>query len=160
MKAKTKCIIGAAVVGIVVLICSVGDSERTVDQYKRDQIAEFNAKVSTWINDRNPIVQNVEQRHGTVTVKNVQVVSYDIQTVDHGNIVYGEGENVAQHELILRFWWDGIFHTNGHTDIGFIFDKDGNLLKRWTAETDAMIDFEDPDLWYEIGFALGTLLVL
>lgn len=69
-----------------------------------------------------------------------------------------DGRNISEHKLVLRFWWDGIIHANGHTDIGFVVDKDGKCVKTWTDDTDALIDLDDPDFWYGVGYALGSML--
>ena len=153
------------IAGIVLFVlclksCVSSDADLTVDQYTQKRIEEISSKVSSWAKDRPKAVRDVEERHGTVTVKDVQVKFYNVQTIDGGNVVYGGGENISEQKLVLRFWWDGILHTDGHTDIGFLLNKDDKCLKTWTVETDAIFDREDPDFWYDIGFALGALLAL
>ena len=53
------------------------------------------------------VVQYVENKHGTVTVKDVQVKLYKVLTVDGGNVVRSGGKNIFEQTLVLRFWWDG-----------------------------------------------------
>lgn len=153
------------IAGIVLFVlclksCVSSDADLTIDQYTQKQIEEISSEVSSWAKDRPNVVQYVENKHGTVTVKDVQVKLYKVQTVDGGNVVRSGGKNIFEQTLVLRFWWDGKLHTGGHTDIGFLLDKEGTCLKTWTAETDAIFDREDPDCWYDIGFALGALLAL
>lgn len=133
-------------------------SSVTVAQYTQKQIEALSSEVAAWGTERPKIVEYVEDKHGTVTVKNVQVKQFSIQTIDGGDLVYGDGKNISEYRLVLRFWWDGIIHENGHTDIGFVIDKDGNCVKTWTDDTDALIDLEDPDFWYGVGAALGSML--
>lgn len=139
-------------------IAAGGDGSVTVAQYTQKQIEDLSSEVASWGTKRPEIVKRVEDKHGTVTVKNVQVKHFSIQTVDGGNLVHGDGENISEYKLVLRFWWDGIIHENGHTDIGFVLDNDGKCVKTWTDDTDALIDLEDPNFWYGVGAALGSML--
>ena len=139
-------------------IADGGDSSVTVAQYTQKQIDDLSSEVASWGTKRPEIVKRVEAKHGTVTVKNVQVKHFSIQTIDGGNFVHGDGENISEYKLVLRFWWDGIIHENGHTDIGFVIDNDGKCVKTWTDDTDALIDLEDPNFWYGVGAALGSML--
>lgn len=135
-----------------------GGGPVAVSQYTQKQIEDLSSEVASWATKRPEIVRRVEGKHGTVTVKSVQVKHFSIQTVDGGNLVYGDGENISEYKLVLRFWWDGIIHENGHTDIGFVINKAGECVKTWTDDTDALIDLEDPDFWYGVGAALGSML--
>ena len=162
-------IIITAIFVISLALSFSGDSDDTVSgegtddyvavaQYVQKQIEDFSPEVASWATRRPDIVKRVEEKHGTVTVKNVEIKHYSVQTVDGGNLVRGDGGNISEHKLVLRFWWDGIIHENGHTDIGFVINREGKCVKTWTDDTDALIDLEDPNFWYGVGAALGSML--
>ena len=153
------------VLTVIVALCfwflsSCIRKKKSLEVYEQDKIRELTHEVSAWPSTRPSIVESIEAKHGTVTVKKVEVEHFSVQTIDGGRVVYGDGDNLSEYKLILRFWWDGILHEDGHTDVGFIFDKDGEPVKSWTEESDALLDLDDPEFWGSLGYAIGTLLAL
>lgn len=147
---------GLAIVVLVLLfaICS-GPSRKppeTIEDARTQAIAFFNEELS---NPNCEVRKRIENAHLTVTVKSAYVVRCEMETLDGSNLVGEDGENIRSMMVLLRFEWEG-WIDKGYTDLRVDFDM---LNKRASSRIDyttAMINAEDPELWYDVGYLLGA----
>ena len=131
--------------------------QQTISEYTQQLINAIKEEVDTWARTRPDIVQAIEKKHGTVTVDAVDLRSLDVRTYDNSGFVRNDLGNVGSVEFVIRFWWDGIFHQDGHTDVEFVLVPKGDEVefrKCSVIDTDALINLDDPAFWAEVGAML------
>ena len=159
-----------AVIGIIISSCKgERDSENsideqaqpqhqmTVEEYRRECIQSVKNAIAPWVRTRPEIVLAIERKHGTVTVDQIDLKSLYVHTYDNTGFIQNDESNVESVELVIRFWWDGIFHQDGHTDVQFVLVPQGDdcdCRKCCVVETDALIDLDDPAFWAGVGAML------
>lgn len=158
------------VIGIIIALCGrKSGSEQepkgpdqtprlvTVEAYTRNAILEVKNAIAPWVRTRPDIVTAIEKKHGTVTVDRIDLKSLYVHTYDNSGIIEDDESNIESIEFVIRFWWDGIFHQDGHTDVQFILvpqGEDYECRKCCVVETDALIDLDDPAFWAGVGAML------
>lgn len=161
-------VVAAAIAGFCIIFssygCRKGNNDDpislprlTVEQYRLQCIKDIKAEIDTWARTRPEIVQLIESKHGTVTVDWVDLKSLYVHTYDNTGVMQDDASNVESIEYVIRFWWDGIFHQDGHTDVQFVFVPHGDDMecrKCCVVDTDALIDLDDPTFWATVGAML------
>jgi|GEM_PF-1179389 len=144
---------------IIVGVLDGGTSEITVAEFREAAEKEFNAALSSSNHD---LRRRVENAHKTVTVHSAYVSDLRIITKDGSNNAGIEGNNIRRINLEITTRWDGILHKNGYTVVGIEIE---NISDKWKVtnagiiRTDAVINTEDPNFWYEVGAAAALLLL-
>ena len=158
-----------ALFGVICLVAAIFEDEEaaayesetcTVEQFRTYVEREINREL---VKKDHPIAKRIESAHGTVTVKRLYVSDVQVETKDGSNIVGAEGKNIRSFSVAITSIWDGVFHKDGRTVLGILFeDVNGKIevTKAQIIATDAMVNMEDPDFWYNVGFGIGTLLAL
>lgn len=158
-------IFGIASVLIVVILLFAGATGdvfgggQTVAEFREAAEKEFNAALASPDHD---LRRRVENAHKTVNVHSAYVSDLRITTKDGSNNAGVEGNNIRRINLEITTRWDGIFHKNGYTVIGIEIENISGEWKVTSAgitRTDAMINTEDPNFWYEVGAAAALLLL-
>lgn len=134
-------------------------SEQTVAEFRETAEKEINAALSSSDHD---LRRRVENAHKTVTVHSAYVSDLRLTTKDGSSNAGVDGNNIRRINLEITTRWDGIFHKNGYTVIGIEIENISGEWKVTSAgitRTDAMINTEDPNFWYEVGAAAALLLL-
>ena len=103
-----------------------------------------------------PFRKRIEDAHGTVTVSHAYVLKCDVMTTDGSD----KAKNISLVTVTIRFNWDGIVHKGGTTDLEVDLTADGKYARSRIVRTDAMVNMEDKDFWYDVGYGIGALLAL
>lgn len=135
----------------------VRQAEITVDDVRREIVTSLNTALS---NQSCPLRKRIEDAHGTVTVSHAHVLKCDITTVDGSDKAGVDHANISLITVIIRFNWDGIIHKDGTTDLEVNLTADGNCTRARIVRTDAMVNTEDPDFWYDVGKGIAVGLSL
>lgn len=135
------------------MIWPSGNGEKTIGEVRREFVATLNTELS---NRSCPIIKRIEDAHGTVTVSRAYVLKCDITTIDGSN----KADAISLIRMTIRFNWDGIIHQGGTTDLELDLTADGKCTRSRIIRTDALINMEDPDFWYNVGAGIGALLAL
>lgn len=126
----------------------------TVEDVRREIVSGVN----NGLNDPNhPIRKIVENAHLTVDVKNAYVLKCEIDTLDGSANAGRNCDNISQIKLTIRLVWDGIFHFNGKTDFETVYSSTGELVSAGIVQTDALVNTEDPEFWFDVGYVIGEL---
>ena len=59
-----------------------------------------------------------------------------------------------------HFNWYGIIHKGGTTDLEVDLTADGKCTRSRIVRTDAMVNMEGENFWYNVGYGIGALLAL
>ena len=157
------CFLMAIIVGGVILAGFFGPGggdQYTVNWYREKMERELNETLSQ---QDNSVTKKVEAAHGTVTVKQAYVSDLVIKTKDGSNIAGKHGENIRNIGCSVTTRWDGVFHKNGTTVVRITWENINGQFQVTSAKiihTDALVNMEDPNFWYEVGGMIGLLLVL
>ena len=100
--------------------------------------------------------KRIEDAHGTVTVSHAYVLKCDVTTTDGSD----KAKNISLVTVTIRFNWDGIIHKGGTTDLEVDLTADGKCTRSRIVRTDAMVNMEDENFWYNVGYGIGALLAL
>ena len=102
--------------------------------------------------------RRIESAHVTVSVHSAYVVRCDITTFDGTDRVGHDHSNIAQISYLVRFEWAGILDT-GYTDLRVVYDYQNERVTKSEIEyTTALINTEDTEFWWNVGYTIGTLL--
>ena len=153
------CIV-AAICAIIFASCDACQTV-TVSEYE----AKCRKKIDSELTSRNHSVRRrIEDAHITVDVKYAEVSFIKCQTYDGSNDAGGkEGRNIKNVRMQITAVWDGVFHRNGQTVFEMILAKTPN--GKWQVQngeivkTDALVNLEDPNFWFDVGVIIGTLLI-
>ena len=127
---------------------------------KTEVIAEITTDFRECLQKKpNPFFQAVEQAHGTVTATGGSVRRISVETIDGGDFVGVNGENIGLITIVLRITWDGIIHKNGYTDISADYDcHTQQVSNAKIVETNALISPQNIESFLQ-GF-IGGLFML
>ena len=173
-KWKKICIVLVAIIAIAGLCIAIsscggnggtgagGDSPQptrrvTIAEYEQELIKNVKANTAPWVRTRPEIVLAIERKHGTVTVDGVDLKTLAVHTYDNTGFIQDDESNVESIEFVIRFWWDGIFHQDGHTDVLFVLVPSGDEMECRqcrVVDTDALVDLDDPAFWAGVGTML------
>ena len=135
----------------------IAPHRQTVEEFRQEVITSLNAELAK---SDCPAWKRIEEAHGTVTVYSAKVKSITVDTLDGSNYA-DEGRNVSTVTMELEFHWDGIIHRGGTTILEIVYDEQADkLLRAEITYSDAMINIEDPNFWYNVGLVLGTAMAL
>lgn len=129
------------------------EAEMTVEEVRHKIVDTFNEQLSS---STCPVRKRIEDAHGTVTVSHAYVLKCDVTTTDGSD----KAKNISLVTVTIRFNWDGIIHKGGTTDLEVDLTADGNCARSRIVRTDAMVNMEDKDFWYDVGWGIGALLAL
>lgn len=130
-----------------------GKGEMTVEEVRHKIVDTFNEELSS---STCPVRKRIEDAHGTVTVSHAYVLKCDVMTTDGSD----KAKNISLVTVTIRFNWDGIVHKGGTTDLEVDLTADGKCTRSRIVRTDAMVNMEDKDFWYDVGYGIGALLAL
>ncbi len=136
-----------------------GSNVQTVEEYQQECIESLNKELQ---DPKNPVIQRIENAHGTVKVTSAQVSYCKASTIDGTNNAGKNGSNISALQIQITTRWDGIFQKNGYTVFFMDFDTNHgklNLRNAGITETNALVNTEDPDFWYGVGYLTGALLL-
>ena len=125
----------------------------TVEEVRHKIVDTFNEELSS---STCPVRKRIEDAHGTVTVSHAYVLKCDVMTTDGSD----KAKNISLVTVTIRFNWDGIVHKGGTTDLEVDLTADGKCARSRIVRTDAMVNMEDKDFWYDVGYGIGALLAL
>lgn len=129
------------------------EGEMTVEEVRHKIVDTFNEELSS---STCPVRKRIEDAHGTVTVSHAYVLKCDVMTTDGSD----KAKNISLVTVTIRFNWDGIVHKGGTTDLEVDLTADGKCARSRIVRTDAMVNMEDKDFWYHVGYGIGALLAL
>lgn len=155
--------LGIAVVAVLCVIFklltgSPKAEKRTVDECRMELMEELNKELNDPASDvRTAFDSRIVAAHLTVTVKSARVVRIDIETVDGNDWVGKDEENIRTLVMLLRFEWEGFF-DKGYTDLKIDYDVVNERMEAKIDYTTAFLNTEDPELWIDLGFLIGSCL--
>ena len=153
-------IIGGIILAIFLCIYFFSESEySTIPELREAFISDVNEAL---MDPNNEIRKRIESAHKTVTVKKAYISSCTIRTIDGSNNTGKNYSNIAEVDFTVHTAWDGVFHKNGYTDLQIVLDchnGEVNVKKAGIVDTNAWVNTEDPEFWYAVGVAVGTLLL-
>ncbi|MCL2742377.1 MAG: hypothetical protein FWE67_00845 [Planctomycetaceae bacterium] len=126
----------------------------TTEAYRQTVIREINGYLQNESDERR---RYIEFAHQTVTVTSATVTSCQIETLDGSNNAGYEGKNVSRVTYEITAYWDGVFHKQGHSVLKIVSDVQNGKSTAKIIKTDAVVNIEDPNFWYEAGFAAGVI---
>ena len=130
---------------------------RTVSDYKAEVVKDINEELSK---TDSKLRKRIEDAHLTVKVRSTEIVRCDITTVDGSEKVGRNDSNIDKVSMLIRFNWEGII-DKGYTDLCIEYDvHNKRLLKSEIDHTTALVNIENPSFWYDVGYLIGTALVL
>ena len=129
------------------------EAEMTVEEVRHKIVDTLNEELSS---STCPFRKRIEDAHGTVTVSHAYVLKCDVMTTDGSD----KAKNISLVTVTIRFNWDGIVHKGGTTDLEVDLTADGKCARSRIVRTDAMVNMEDEDFWYNVGYGIGALLAL
>ena len=129
------------------------EAEMTVEEVRHKIVDTLNEELSS---STCPLRKRIEDAHGTVTVSHAYVLKCDVMTTDGSD----KAKNISRVTVTIRFNWDGIVHKGGTTDLEVDLTADGKCARSRIVRTDAMVNMEDEDFWYNVGYGIGALLAL
>lgn len=130
-----------------------GKGEATVEEVRHKFVDTLNEELSS---STCPFRKRIEDAHGTVTVSHAYVLKCDVTTTDGSD----KAKNISLVTVTIRFNWDGIIHKGGTTDLEVDLTADRKCTRSRIVRTDAMVNMEDKDFWYDVGYGIGALLAL
>lgn len=130
-----------------------GKGEMTVAEVRHKIVDTLNEELSS---STCPFRKRIEDAHGTVTVSHAYVLKCDVTTTDGSD----KAKNISLVTVTIRFNWDGIVHKGGTTDLEVDLTADGKCTRSRIVRTDAMVNMEDENFWYNVGYGIGALLAL
>ena len=142
----------------LLIFYSCGSSPQTLEEYQQECIQSMNKALQ---DPNNAIKQRIESAHKTVVVTSAHVTRCEATTIDGSNNAGVDGSNIASLKLNIMTRWDGMIHKNGYTVFSIEYDLSGGEYKVKNAgiiETNALVNTEDPEFWYAVGYAAGYLL--
>jgi len=74
----------------------------------------------------NNVKSFVEEAHRTVTVRSLKVTKCEISTLDGSSELNEDLSNLDRMDIELLAQWDGWFHKNGETVVGYSLLPDGD----------------------------------
>lgn len=134
------------------LIWPSGKGEATVEEVRHKIVDTLNEELSS---STCPFRKRIEDAHGTVTVSHAYVLKCDVTTTDGSD----KAKNISLVTVTIRFNWDGIIHKGGTTDLEVDQTADRKCTRSRIVRTDAMVNMEDKDFWYGVGYDIGALLL-
>ena len=126
--------------------------EMTVEEVRHKIVDTFNEQLSS---STCPVRKRIEDAHGTVTVSHAYVLKCDVTTTDGSD----KAKNISLVTVTIRFNWDGILHKGGTTDLEVDLTAEGKCTRSRIVRTDAMVNMEDEDFWYDFGQVIGAALL-
>ena len=126
--------------------------EMTVEEVRHKIVDTFNEQLSS---STCPVRKRIEDAHGTVTVSHAYVLKCDVTTTDGSD----KAKNISLVTVTIRFNWDGILHKGGTTDLEVDLTAEGKCTRSRIVRTDAMVNMEDEDFWYDVGQGIGAALL-
>jgi hypothetical protein len=130
-----------------------GEREETVEEVRHKIVNDFNGELAS---PSCLVRKRIEDAHGTVTVSHAYVLKCDVTTTDGSD----KAKNISLVTVTIRFNWDGIIHKGGITDLEVDLTADGKCTRSRIVRTDAMVNMEDENFWYDVGYGIGALLAL
>jgi len=155
----------SVLVTVILIICSgvIGalqeSAGETVAEFREAAEQEINKALS---DSSHNLRRYVENAHKTVTVHTAFVSDLRIITKDGSTNAGVEGNNIRRINLEITTRWDGIIHKNGYTVIGIEIENingEGKVTSAGIIRTNATVNTEDPNFWYEVGAAAALLLL-
>ena len=128
------------------------EAEMTVEEVRHKIVDTFNEQLSS---STCPVRKRIEDAHGTVTVSHAYVLKCDVTTTDGSD----KAKNISLVTVTIRFNWDGILHKGGTTDLEVDLTAEGKCTRSRIVRTDAMVNMEDEDFWYDVGQGIGAALL-
>lgn len=105
----------------------------------------------------HPVRQRIENSH-LVSVTSAHVYHVQVVTFDGTALAGRNDENVMLVKASIYFNWEGMVNT-GHTILEFTLDtRAQRVTESRIVETTALINLEDPELWFDVGCIFGELL--
>jgi len=142
---------------IAIILFAFSSSGESVEQYKKKATAEIDAALQ---DKTHAIRKRIEQAHMTVTVKSARVTGFNVTTLDGGNKAGKNGSNIKTTNIEITAYWDGVFHKDGFTEFAIEYDVQyQKVVNARIGRTNALFNAEEVN-WYEVGTAIGTLLML
>ena len=129
------------------------ETEMTIEDVRHKIVEDLNEQLS---NSTCPVRKRIEDAHGTVTVSHAYVLKCDVTTTDGSD----KAKNISLVTVTIRFNWDGVIHKGGTTDLEVDLTPDGKCARSRIVRTDALVNKEDENFWYNIGYGIGALLAL
>lgn len=129
------------------------EAEMTVEDVRHKIVDTFNEQLSS---STCPVRKRIEDAHCTVAVSHAYVLKCDVMTTDGSD----KAKNISLVTVTIRFNWDGIVHKGGTTDLEVDLTADGKCVRSRIVRTDAMVNVEDSDFWFKVGYDIGALLAL
>ena len=164
------CSIAAVVlIGLITLVCISVNSPTSLSPKRTVSVADYREHIEKIINNQlmntdNNLRKMVEDAHLTVTVTQAYVSDCRILTKDGSkNAGSLNGKNVRSVSMKITTRWDGNIHKNGKTIIGLTMENIGGKIQITESKiiyTDALVNIADPKFWYNVGFAIGTLIFI
>lgn len=128
------------------------EGEMTVEEVRHKIVDALNGELAS---PSCLVRKRIEDAHGTVTVSHAYVLKCDVMTTDGSD----KAKNISLVTVTIRFNWDGIVHKGGTTDLEVDLTADGKCARSRIVRTDAMVNMEDKDFWYDVGYGIGALLL-
>ena len=128
------------------------EGEMTVEEVRHKIVDALNGELAS---PSCLVRKRIEDAHGTVTVSHAYVLKCDVTTTDGSD----KAKNISLVTVTIRFNWDGIVHKGGTTDLEVDLTADGKCARSRIVRTDAMVNMEDKDFWYDVGYGIGALLL-
>ena len=129
------------------------EAEMTVEDVRHKIVDDLNGELAS---PSCLVRKRIEDAHGTVTVSHAYVLKCDVTTTDGSD----KAKNISLVTVTIRFNWDGIIHKGGTTDLEVDLTADGKCTRSRIVRTDAMVNMEDENFWYNVGYGIGALLAL
>ena len=131
----------------------------TVQEYSEAVQRNINTALS---NPNHGVRKRIESAHGTVTTTSAYVSKIQVLTKNGSNNAGKDGSNVREVNMNIMVRWDGVFHKNGYTEFYISLDTASTQVhvnEAKIVKTNALINMEDPNFWFEVGTGIGLLLL-
>lgn len=150
-------LIGALI--ICILVATGGPDTQSVQDYELQQRNLINKSLSSTSRDDDK--KMIETIHGpTVTYKDAVVKSVKAVTFDGSNIAEKNGGNVSVLKFVVNYRWTSLTQNMGYTDVLYVFDVQRNAITTARVlDTNALINLADERWWFDVGYAIGALLL-
>ncbi|MBO4649156.1 MAG: hypothetical protein J5806_13470 [Lentisphaeria bacterium] len=157
---KRPWLIAGAVLAVVIIIITICKAcTTTVAEYRETTRQRINYELSS---SNHKLRQRVEAAHVTVTVYSAYMSDLQIQTKDGSDNAGSDGSNIQHMHMEITARWNGAIHKGGKTVIGIDFENINGKFEVTSSKiikTDALVNTEDPNFWYEVGAAAAVLLL-
>lgn len=128
---------------------------QTVDEWCAQTTMEMNQELAI---PNCPMRKRIEDAHVSVNVLYAKIISLTARTLD-GTKYSDDGRNIAAFKAKIEFTWDGVIQKGGYTILEIEYDvQNDSMIKSEITQTNAVINLEDPDFWFDVGRSIGPLL--